>query len=559
MGRVDQFRRNQFDVAIIGGGIIGTGIAREAAMRGYRVVLVEKGDFGHATSSASTRLIHGGLRYLEQYDFQLVRQDLREREILLRVAPHLVHPLPFLVPIYRRSLSYRLKLQAGMILYDLLSSDGSLPRHKRLSPEETLAREPILSPEGLQGSFIYYDGQIPSVERLCMENVLSAQEQGAVLLNYVRADGYVKEGVVVKGLDVVDLLTGEEARLQARLVINATGPWLDSTLSRLLPDGKPLLRRTMGVHLVTPRTTRNALVLFAADGRLFFLVPWNGFSLVGTTDTDFTGDPDAAVARTEDIQYLIDGVRPVIPDGPWNQIHYSFAGVRALIRVEAVHESSVPRGHRLVDHGLRDGIQGVASVVGGKITAFRAIAEEAVDLVCRKLGEKRSRAGTDRTPLPGARFSDLTSCISETVTVGTRLGLDEAQCRYLVHIYGSRALEVLALVEEEPRLSARISPQHPDVLAQIRHAVQKEMALKVGDFLLRRSMLGFTQRRGVEYVGIVATEMAQALGWDDVRHRSEESSYRQQIGQGSVSSGRSIERPRWQRPHVLKEYNVEVD
>ena len=541
MGRLEGLLDQRFDLAIAGGGIIGAGIARDAALRGLKVALVEMADFAHGTSSASTRLIHGGLRYLEQYDFGLVRQDLREREILLRIAPHLVHPLPFLIPVYSRSLFYRMKLRAGMVLYDLLSYDRSLPGHRWLSTKDVLAIEPGLNPEGLQGAFLYHDGQVPSVERLCMENLLAAREQGAKVTNYLRVTGYLQEGSRVTGLAVEDQLTGETGRIRARVVVNATGPWLDSSLDMLQKNRPPLVRRTMGIHLATPRGTNNALVLFASDGRLFFVIPWNGLSLVGTTDTDFDTDPDQAAASSEDIRYLLDGVQPVLPQGPWNDIYYTTAGVRALIRVEGVHESSVPRGHMLVEHSQKGGPAGLISVVGGKVTAYRAIARETTDLVCHQLAEARA-AATDREPLPGARFANLEDCYRKVSRAATALGLDESQSRYLVDIYGIRALEPLKLAELEPRLAERISPASPDILAQLHHAVQQEMALKVEDFMLRRSMLGFAPSRGREAAEVVAAEMGQLLGWDETRRRDEEAAYLEKVGNEAATQQSLVER-----------------
>ncbi|MCL5961542.1 MAG: glycerol-3-phosphate dehydrogenase/oxidase, partial [Chloroflexi bacterium] len=489
-------------------------MARDAARRGLKVALVEMGDFGHGTSAKSTHLIHGGLRYLKQYDFGLVRQDLKEREILLKIAPHLVRPLPFIIPVYRRSAVQHLALRTGMALYDALAWGKSLPKHRWLSLQQTVALEPGLQPDGLQGSFRYFDARVSSVERLCLENILAAQEHGAIAINYARAEAVRRRNGKISGLEVADTLNEDRALLQARVVIAATGPWLDSTLAKLGRQGAPLLRRTKGIHLVTSQATKRALVLFAPDGRLFFTVPCNGLSLVGTTDTDFQGDPETAAASARDVRYLLDGVQPFLPAGPWNQIHYTTAGVRALVRVDGVPPSSVTRGHQVVDHERRDGLPGLISVVGGKITAYRCIAQEVVDLASGRLGKNRA-SNTDREALPGARFDGWAECIRETMAFGRRLGLEEDQSRNLVDTYGLRAREVFAIVEREPRLGERICAGAPDILAQVRFAAEKEMALTAEDFMLRRSLLGHTATRGVEGLGIVAGEMGQALGWTE--------------------------------------------
>ena len=375
------------DLLVIGGGIVGAGIARDAALRGLSVALVEQDDLASGTSSRPTRLIHGGLRYLELFDFGLVRSDMRERETLLRIAPHLVFPLAFLLPLYRPSPFYRLKLRLGMFLYDLLSLDKSLPKRKRLGRAGALAAEPNLDPDGLAGAWRFYDAQVPFVERLVIENALDAAAHGALILNHARATGYLREGLRVAGAVVEDRIGGASLDVRARVTVNATGPWLDETLAPLRPGARPVLRRTKGTHLVVPRATEQAHVLFAKrDGRLFFVLPWNGYTMVGTTDTDYAGDPGTAEASREDVEYLRTEASRAFPHAPFDRIHFTWAGVRALVREEGVSAGEVSRKHKLYDHRRRDGIDGVLSVIGGKITAYRAIAEEVTDLVARRLG-----------------------------------------------------------------------------------------------------------------------------------------------------------------------------
>ncbi len=384
MERVEAVRRLReaaVDVLVVGGGIVGTGIARDLALRGVKVALVEQHDLASGTSSRPTRLVHGGLRYLEIYDFGLVREDLREREILLRVAPHLVFPLPFLLPQYGRGAGnalYRAKLRAGMQLYDLLSFDKSLPNRRWLSREELRAEEPGINADGLQGAWRYFDAQVPLVERLVVENALDAAAHGTVVLNHARVERFLRGGGgegegsgAVTGAVVRDVLTGQDLEVRAAVTVNASGPWLDMTDREIRPERPPLLRLTKGVHLVTPAATRNAHVLFAqSDGRLFFVVPWLGYSLVGTTDTDYRGDPAAAGAEEEDVRYLTTEARRAFPEAPLDRVHYTWAGVRALVRVDGVKEGQVSRKHKVLDHQVKDGVAGILSVVGGKITAY---------------------------------------------------------------------------------------------------------------------------------------------------------------------------------------------
>ncbi len=525
---LEAVRRGPLDVLIVGGGIVGTGIARDLALRGLKVALVEKGDFASGTSSRPTRLIHGGLRYLEMFDFGLVRTDMREREVLLRLAPHLVQPLQFLMPMYRRGVLYRAKLQAGMQLYDALSFDKSLPTRQWLNTRQLLRVEPGINPRGLQGAWQFYDGQVSLVERLVVENAIDAAAQGAVIVNYASVTAFVRDaaGGVVGAL-VRDNLSGETFEARARLTINATGPWLDLTNAGIRVGRRPLLRLTKGVHLVTPQATRHAHVLFArSDGRLFFIVPWLGYSLVGTTDTDYAGDPADAAASEVDVQYLVDEARRAFPDGDFDHIHYAYAGVRALVRIENVSEGKVSRKHALHDHGRRDGVPGLISVVGGKITGYRAIAEEVGDVVARKLGCYRRDAATNRQPLPGGHLLDLDVYVSAEVWPrAQRLGLDREQANHLGAVYGSMAASVLDRIESDPGLAARVCPGQPTVVAQLHHAVESEWALTIGDVLLRRTPLGLLACQGLDCLPTIVERLGPLLGWDAAERQRQADAY----------------------------------
>ena len=490
------------DLLVIGGGIIGAGIARDAALRGHSVALVEQDDFASGTTSRPTRLIHGGLRYLELFDFGLVRSDMREREILLRIAPHLVSPLAFLLPFYRPSLWYQFKLRIGMQLYDALSLDKTLPKRKWLRRDETLAAEPALDPDGLTGAWRFYDAQVPLVERLVIENIVDAADHGALVLNHARATSYLREGDRVGGAVVRDAVAAADLKVRARLTINATGPWLDRTIAPLRRTAKPLLRLTKGIHIVTPRATQQAHVLFAKrDGRLFFVVPWLDSTIVGTTDTDYDGDPADASATEEDVRYLQDEAHRAFPNAPFNEIYFTWAGVRALVREEGVSEGKVSRKHALFDHERRDGVAGVLSVVGGKITAYRAIAEEVTDVAAQKLGSGARSAirgsSTASTPLPGAD--------------------------------GSRARAIAALAASDGALGAPLCPHHKGVAAEIVHAVRSEWARTIGDALLRRTALGLAPCQGLDCVDVVAQLMGRLLGWDAERMRSEVAAYARDV------------------------------
>jgi glycerol-3-phosphate dehydrogenase len=510
------------DLLVIGGGIIGAGIARDAALRGLEVALVEQSDFGSGTTSRPTRLIHGGLRYLELFDFGLVRSDMREREILLRIAPHLVFPLAFLLPLYRPSFFYQLKLRIGMQLYDALSLDKSLPRRQHLDSAATLAAEPSLEADGLTGAWRFYDAQVPLVERLVIENLVGATERGALVLNHAQVIDFIRDGDRVLGARVRDAIAERDIEIRARFTVVATGPWLDQTIAPLRKQPGPLLRLTKGAHIVTRRAVQEAHVLFAkSDGRLFFVVPWRDATIVGTTDTDYTGDPGNVVASEEDVRYLQDEARRAFPSAPFDDIYFTWAGVRALVREEGVSEGQVSRKHALFDHAAREGVEGVLSVVGGKITAYRAIAEEAVDAASRKLsGTARSRTADES--LPGARAVDLAARPGD-------LTLDAATRGHLTSIYGGRAREVLDLTRADPSLASPLCPHHRGIEAEIVHAVQNEWAETLGDVLLRRNALGLSACQALDCVDRVADRMGSVLGWDQERRRKEVEAYRREV------------------------------
>lgn len=505
----------KFDVIVIGGGIIGAGIARDAALRGLRVALFEKADFGGGTTAGSTRLIHGGLRYLEMYDFGLVRMDLREREILLRIAPHLLKPLEFLLPFYGRSLYYRARLRAGMFLYDALSFDKSLPSHRFLSAAEVAKREPHLERGTLQGAASYYDVQIDSPERLCLENVLDAHRRGAEVFNYAEVTGGVFDGGRLGGVRVRDLIEGDEAEFRARLVINAAGPWFDRVAARLGPRTRQEIRTTKGIHLASDPFVRHAIVLNSPiDGRLFFVIPFLGYSWIGTTDTDFTGDPATARTSPEDAGYLIRSAAAFIPALAHAPVYWTTAGVRALVKNEG-KESLISRAHRIEDGEAR-GVPGLLSVLGGKITGYRAIAAQATTLACRKFGHRRACA-TAETPLPGAGAADETAEAAPAVAAET--------LAYLRSLYGSRASDVLRLAAAQPELAQRLAPCYPDIAAQVALAAREEFCTEVSDFMLRRSLLGFTQDQGIQSAARVAACLARELGWTATREAAEVRKY----------------------------------
>ncbi|MGD0854736.1 MAG: glycerol-3-phosphate dehydrogenase/oxidase [Dehalococcoidia bacterium] len=499
-----------FDVIVIGGGIVGAGIARDLTLRGLDTLLLEKEDFGSGTTSRSTRLVHGGLRYMAQLDFGLVRQDLSEREVLLRIAPHLVQPLSFLIPIPTTFLNVEMAL--GVTLYDILSYDKTLPNHKFYGRNKTQELEPGLKVRNLQGSYLYYDCKIPLTERLNFETALSACEGGATVVNHARVTNIIKDSNRITGVEVKDEITGEVLQAKGKLTVNAAGHWVDIVKSMIFTSKPEYLRRTKGIHIVIPKVSEHALVLFSpVDGRLFFVIPWEGFSLVGTTDTDYTENLDAVYATKADVDYVLEGLHMAYPDVKADDIYYTYAGLRSLAIKPGKSASNTSRNHELIDHVKLDKIDGLVSVLGGKITAYRAVARDAADLVCRKLGVK-TPCTTGIKLLPGApalgkeeiNWLVEHDCVPEKTVIN------------LARLYGSRSREVLSLANEDIAGRQPISPGGTDIIAQIWHSVKMESCMTVGDFMLRRSLVGMRKDQGMDAVAVVAREMKKILGWDSV-------------------------------------------
>ncbi len=521
----------RFDVVVIGGGIIGAGIARDAAIRGLRVALFEKADFGSGTTAGSTRLIHGGLRYLEMLDFGLVRMDLRERETLLRIAPHLVKPLEFIMPFYGSSLFYRCKMKLGMTLYDLLSYDKSLPRHRFLTPAELNQMEPNLCRHDLQGAMVYFDAQANSPERLCLENIIDAREHGAQTFNYTEVTGALRTGELLHGIRVRDLLSDDptEVSVESRVVVNASGAWFDRVAGKLTAAGRATqIRTTKGVHIACPPVAGRAVVVFSrVDGRLMFVIPWLGHSLIGTTDTEFADDPATAQATSADVDYVLRSVTEYFPTLDTTRIYFSNAGVRALVK-EQGSRSSISRKHRIAD-GAQSGAGNLISVLGGKITGYRAIAEDLVDAACAKL-QVNAPCVTATTPLPGAREGARPSDVSKS-------GLEDETITHLFELYGRRANQVIQLAASSEHLREPLSPHAPDIAAQVVFAARTEQCVRLVDFLLRRTLLGFSQDQGQSAVARVAALLAEELAWSPERTSAEISLYQKYINSTQAFRG----------------------
>ena len=519
---VERLAQEEFDLLIIGGGITGVGIARDAAMRGFRTALVEKGDFAIGTSSRSTRLIHGGIRYLEYGEFKLVFDACSERRVLRKIAPRLARPLPFIYPLYRGQKPAPWKLRTGLTLYDALGLFRNVQRHRWLRPPEVQRREPLVAGRGLLSAGRYYDAQVNDA-RLTLMTAKAAHLHGAVMVNYARVVGLMKAGGRVVGARVLDETSGREVEVQARIVVNATGVWTDDVLKLDERRKGPMIRPTKGIHLLIPRDqlySQHAVIFgVPRDGRHIFLIPWGDFALVGTTDTDYQGDLDNPAATRDDVEYLLEAVHHTFPGAriKCEDVISTFAGLRPLVSAPG-NPSALSR-----EHVILESQSGLVTIAGGKLTTHRLMGEQLTDRVQKRLAEEfgvraRSECRT-KEAMEGAQTEQERAS-----------NVDPAVNKHLLNAYGSDATWILAYAEENPSLGERITPGLPYLMAEVLYAAQHEMALALSDVLIRRTHVIYETRSGrIEQARAVAKLMAPRLGWNEVEIERQVADYAAQV------------------------------
>lgn len=467
-----------YSLAILGGGINGVAIARDAAQRGLRVILFEKRDFGSGASSKSSKLVHGGLRYLTTFSLSLVKESLRESELLLKNAPHLVKPLPFLYPVYRNS-PYPLWLaKLGISFYHWLKPNHAKRPHSA-TPAQISALIPQLTLEGLKGGCLYYDAQMQD-NRLVIENMLSAEEEGAALYNYT-------DVMRVERSENGFQIESSAGTFYAKCLVNATGAWSNLTQDSLHLPSDPTVYPSKGVHLILPQVySSHALALTAPqDRRLFFLIPWMGYSLLGTTDTPYREDPSEVDVEPEDIYYLLTALRHYFPHAS-ERIIASYAALRPLFKKSSSSPSDVSREHQI--HLSKEGI---LTLLGGKFTTYRQIAEEVVDTVVQFLGVKALPCRTHSTPLYGAQNGFHVN------------GAQKLQ--RLIEQYGKGAERIAEIIQQDPREGEQICPHHPHLFAELTYAIQKEKARCPEDWFQRRTSIAYSVCQGKQCYERVAS------------------------------------------------------
>lgn len=529
---LEALAKTRFDLVIIGGGINGAATAREAALRGMKVALVDAQDFASGTSSRSSKLIHGGLRYLEQFEFRLVRESRRERRLLRELAPHLAWPVPFLLPIYHGDPYSPLKIRLGLSIYDLLGNLGSADHHRMLSRNEVLRSVPKLRSEGLRTGAVYYDSETDDA-RLTIENIVDAAAHGAVIANYaeVRSFGLrIRKRTGnprVTTAEVEDRRTGKRYEVSSRFWVNATGPWVDH-IRAFLPgyDGSKTVRLTKGTHIVIPPVAGD-FAMFAAilpGKRIFVMIPWHRHALLGTTDTDYTADPGQVRPEQEDIEYLLQAVNRVLRRPlQLSDVIGSFAGLRALAIQPGASPSENTREYRFHQDPWAENF---VTVCGGKLTTARSLGEKLVDLVVVNLpGSSPAMWATDPTrkaPLPGGHTDNFEVYLKEATADAVRLfDVPRVAAEHIVRTYGTRWQKVLEHVRADRKLADPLPGSSECLGTEVVFAIENEMAIDLEDFFLRRSGFNWFAAYALrEAVPAVAQIFAERLGWDEARREA---------------------------------------
>jgi glycerol-3-phosphate dehydrogenase len=519
-----------YDVIIIGGGISGVSVAYEATLQGLKVALFEKGDFGEATSAATTKLIHGGLRYLKNLEFGLVRESLTERKVLENIAPNFVYPLPFMVPTYSSMKGNKLSLFLGMVLYDLLSLDKAwtwdknkkLPFHKTVSAKRTRNLESCVQQSDLNGSSIYYDCQNINPERLTLSILKSAVFNGSCAANYTEVVSFIKDDNQIKGVKVNDLLNNISHEFTSDVVINCTGPWTDIVLNSANNNTsiQHHILRSEGIHIITKKlSSKHAILMMTKEGRHIMLIPWRNHSLIGTTDKEFKGQPDDYKVTKESIQELIDefnnnfGTKKL----KYSDVEFAYGGLRPLVdnQAEASYQSS--RKYEIFDNA-KEGLDGLITVEGGKYTTSRKLASHVIKLVSKKLKRKLGKSITNKKYLVDSDIKNMESFIRQLVL---RYPLfSEATINYVGRNYGLQCHTIFRLAMYDKSLS-QVLNEDGEILAEVVYVIKKELAYTLSDIFFRRTGIGTLGYPGDNTFNKVIETVKEYLNWDDVRTQNE--------------------------------------
>lgn len=549
-------RDHELDVLVVGGGIVGAGSALDAVTRGLTVGLVEARDWSAGTSSRSSKLVHGGIRYLEQLNFTLVREALIERGLLLqRIAPHLVKPVKFLFPLTHRVWE-RAYIGAGMLLYDAFSWTGGrppgVPHHRHLSRRQLYRAIPSLKKGAMVGGMTYYDAQVDDARYGTMV-ARTAARYGAHVATRVRVEGFVKVGERVVGVDAQDLETGERFQIKAKQVVNATGVWTDDTQRLVGERGGFHVRASKGVHLVVPRDRIQSTMgmILRTEKSVLFVIPWGRHWLVGTTDTEYELNKAHPAATAQDIDYILDHVNEVLATPLTREdVEGVYAGLRPLLAGESEQTSQLSREH-IVTHT----VPGLVVIAGGKWTTYRVMAKDAIDAAASALDGRVPESVTEDIALVGGE--GYQAAWNQRAAIAARTGLHPARIEHLLNRYGTLAEEVLALIAERPALSAPVPGADDYLQAEIVYATTHEGALHLDDVLARRTRISIEAwDRGVSAAPVAAALMAEVLGWDAEHERLEVDTYLERVRaereSQTMPDDESADRVRLEAPEIVQ-------
>ena len=537
---ISKLNSKSYDVLVIGAGIAGAAVALDAAQRGLAVLIVDKGDFGSATSASSGKIIHGGIRFMQHAAFLRVRESLHHRRVFLNIAPHLVHPIPFIIPTYGHGIKGKEILTAGMMVYELLGIDKNItkdpskkvPRFKILSKEEVLKLEPGINSDGLTGGVLYYDCQMHTPERLTLAIIQTAKENGAEVFNYVKVNSLITEKNNVIGAELVDLLSGDIIKINSLYTINAAGPWLNKILD-MVPSTKAMkqIQFSKGIHLVTEPITKNHAIALATKhqqaksiltrgGRHFFIAPWKKLSLIGTTNVNFNGDQDDKMVTKEDIEEFLDEIKQVYKPADritLKDVRYSYGGL--YIDDANIKFISGYQGHRndqILDHQEQDKINRLLSVIAVKYTTSLQLAEKIIDLIVKRLGKGNVKSVLEYQPLFGGDIIDYSKFVKNAKNKYSDK-LEEVIIENLILLHGTKYEEVINIGSSNNCLFEKFDEESPYIKAQILYSIKFEMAVKLSDVFLRRIGLGTLKKPEDVTIETVANIMAEELLWDNER------------------------------------------
>ena len=526
---IENHNHKVYDILVVGGGITGASVAYEAASQGFSVALVEKADFSSATSAATSKLIHGGLRYLANFEFSLVRESLKERRVMLNIAPNLVYPAPFMIPLYNTFARSKWILEPGMIIYDLLSYDKGftwdktkkISIHRFLSKEKVLELEPLVNPDGLTGGILFYDCASIFPERLTLAFIKSAVKHGAKVSNYARVEGFLHESGGVGGVMVRDLLNDKTLEIHAKVTINCGGPWADLLLDVARgKSGPQQIRRSEGIHIITKSLTNHFCVGGqTTSGRHCNVIPWRGHSLIGTTDREYIGDPDqwkVTRPKVEEFIHEVNGAFGKEELIKYSDVLFAYGGLRPLVEDETKDVYKSSRKYEIYDNE-KDGLKGLVTVEGGKYTTSRNLAQNVMKTVTGKLNLKRQSISSKKY-LAGSEIKDMNAFLTQAKSNNS--DFEETTIDFLARIYGTEYSEILQIARSNEKYAVKVNSDG-EMPAQIVYAIRHEMARTLSDILLRRTGIGTLGYPGDEVLKMIADIAAEELNWSEATKERE--------------------------------------